>query len=122
MSMGYNIRHYRERAKLYQSDLGKALGVSAQAVSKWELGKAEPDLDSLIKMCELFDVSADVLIGRISEQDAISMETRDGLLLDEKRVIDLYRRLSDEGKEFVFKALLMAQNTMQKDDTGLTAT
>lgn len=62
MSMADNIRYYREKASMYQSDLGRELGVSAQAVSKWELGKAEPDKTSIEKMCRLFGVSADRLM------------------------------------------------------------
>lgn len=64
MTLAENIRFSREKIGMYQSDLGKALGVSAQAISKWELGKAEPDRESILKMCELFDVSADELLGR----------------------------------------------------------
>ena len=64
MSLAENIRFHRERVGMYQSELGKALGVSAQAISKWELGKAEPDQESILKMCELFGISADQLLGR----------------------------------------------------------
>ena len=68
MSLAENIRFHRERVGMYQSELGKALGVSAQAISKWELGKAEPDQESILKMCELFGISADQLLGRAVEQ------------------------------------------------------
>lgn len=64
MDMASKIRMYRERNRMYQSELGKALGVTAQAVSKWELGRAEPDAASIIKMCELFGITADDLLGR----------------------------------------------------------
>jgi transcriptional regulator with XRE-family HTH domain len=67
MSLAENIRFHRERVGMYQSELGKALGVSAQAISKWELGKAEPDQESILKMCELFGISADQLLGRGQE-------------------------------------------------------
>lgn len=70
MEMAANIRCYRERAGMYQTDLGKALGVSAQAVSKWELGKAEPDRDSILKMCSIFGISADELLGREPQKNA----------------------------------------------------
>lgn len=63
MAYGDRIRMFRERNKMFQSDLGKALGVSAQAVSKWELNKAEPDSESITKMCELFDTDANELMG-----------------------------------------------------------
>ena len=69
MKISENIRYYRERAGMYQSDLGKYLGVSAQAVSKWELGKAEPDSTSIIKMCALFGISSDELLGLELKED-----------------------------------------------------
>ena len=62
MSIAKNIRLYRERAGMYQSALGEYLGVSAQAVSKWELGKAEPDTKCIEKMCKLFGITADKLM------------------------------------------------------------
>ena len=68
--MAANIRRYRELADMYQSDLGKALGVSAQAVSKWELGKAEPDGECILKMCKIFGITADELLGREPEKTA----------------------------------------------------
>jgi len=69
MSMAENIRYYREKAGMYQADLGRELGVSAQAVSKWELGKAEPDKTCIEKMCRLFDVSADRLMDISIDKD-----------------------------------------------------
>ena len=45
-----------------QEQLGEALGVSRQAVSKWESGQTKPDLDTVSKMCELFHLSADYLL------------------------------------------------------------
>ena len=53
---------------MLQSDLGEALGVSAQAVSKWELGKAEPNIACILKMCELFGVTADQILGRSPDE------------------------------------------------------
>ena len=63
MGLAENIRANRDKLGMYQAELGRALGVSAQAVSKWELGKAEPDSESIMKMCRLFNVSADDLLG-----------------------------------------------------------
>lgn len=63
MGLAENIRYYREKNNMLQSELGRYLSVSAQAVSKWELGKAEPDQNCIVKMCILFDVSSDQLFG-----------------------------------------------------------
>lgn len=81
MSFAKNIRLYRERAGMYQSALGEYLGVSAQAVSKWELGKAEPDKKCIEKMCKLFGVTADKLMdientGEEDEADRIRERLR----------------------------------------------
>ncbi len=46
-----------------QAQLGAALNVSPQAVSKWELDSAEPDLTTLKQICTLFDISTDEILG-----------------------------------------------------------
>lgn len=103
MALSENIRFYRERAGMYQSDLGRILGVSAQAVSKWEVGKAEPDQLAILKMCELFDCSVNQLFGMNDNKN----EPRDSTGLDqvlsndELRLLVSYRALSLEGREKV---------------------
>lgn len=59
-----SIKNLRESRGMKQSKLGEYVGVSSQAISKWETGKAEPDIKAILKMCDLFDVSADYLLGR----------------------------------------------------------
>lgn len=68
MGLAENIRLFREKKNLHQSDLGRYLGVSAQAVSKWELGKSEPDQSCIVKMCQLFEISSDQLFGIKTQQ------------------------------------------------------
>lgn len=62
MYLSKNIYKLRSQHKMSQEDLADALGVSRQSVSKWENGNAVPDLDKLVKMAELFDVSLDHLV------------------------------------------------------------
>lgn len=64
MSLAENIYRFRTEQNMSQLDLADALEVSRQSVSKWETGTAVPELEKLIKMCDLFDVSLDVLVGR----------------------------------------------------------
>jgi len=58
-----NIRELRIRFGMSQADLGRALGISAQGVSKWETGKSDPDRFTIMRMCELFNTSPDQLYG-----------------------------------------------------------
>ena len=61
MSIGSNIRFYREERKMTQEQVADALGVSFQAVSSWERDEYKPDTDRLIRLAELFDVSVSAL-------------------------------------------------------------
>ena len=63
MNYGQKISDLRKENKLTQAELGNKLNVTAQAVSKWENGLSEPDIESIKKMCELFNVSVDEFLG-----------------------------------------------------------
>ena len=56
---GKTISELRKREGITQAELGEILHVSAQAVSKWENGLSEPDLETLNKLCGHFNVSLD---------------------------------------------------------------
>ena len=62
MSLGENIYKLRTGKKLSQEDFASAMEVSRQSVSKWETDGATPDLEKLIKLSELFDISLDTLV------------------------------------------------------------
>lgn len=62
MNLGENIYKHRTSKNWSQTELADALEVSRQSVSKWENNMATPDLDKLIKMKALFDVSIDELV------------------------------------------------------------
>ena len=65
MTFGQRIQDCRRRAGLSQEQLAAQLGVSRQAVSKWELDAAQPELDKVVAMAELFGITTDeLLLGR----------------------------------------------------------
>ena len=59
---GQNLRTLRTGEALSQRELGNRLSVCNQTVSFWESGKREPDLDSLLKIAEYFNVTTDDLL------------------------------------------------------------
>ena len=59
--LSMNILKYRKNKKLTQLQLAELLGVSAQAVSKWELGLCAPDISLLPELAEIFGVNIDAL-------------------------------------------------------------
>lgn len=71
------IRDLRKEAGWQQSDLSAMLSSSRQAVSKWETGQIDLNTDTIRRLCEIFHVSADYLLGfssrrspEISPEDA----------------------------------------------------
>lgn len=60
--IGERLQEYRRRSGLSQEEFAEKIGVSRQAVSKWERDKAYPDLDRLVCICGILDVRADELI------------------------------------------------------------
>lgn len=62
--MDFNNRLYqlRKQKGLSQEELANRLNVSRQTVSKWEVGDSTPDMEKLIAMSDLFDVSLDKLV------------------------------------------------------------
>ncbi len=63
MTLGKRIMENRKRLGLTQDALAEQLGVTAQAVSKWENDQSCPDIATLPKLADLFGVSVDTLLG-----------------------------------------------------------
>lgn len=68
MNLGENIYRLRTKKHMSQGDLADALNVSRQSVSKWENDSAVPELEKLVRMCDVFDVSMDELVGRTAAE------------------------------------------------------
>lgn len=62
MSLGETIYKLRTEKQLSQGDLADMLEVSRQSISKWENNSAIPELDKIVKLSEIFDVSLDMLV------------------------------------------------------------
>ena len=62
MTMGEKILAMRKARGWSQEELAERIGVTRQAVSRWESGAAKPDADKIITVCDLFGVSADYLL------------------------------------------------------------
>jgi len=63
MKLNEKILYYRKRAGLSQEALAAKIGVSRQAVSKWELGETTPDVEKLVLLAQSFGVTTDELLG-----------------------------------------------------------
>ena len=75
MDIGSKIRNARNEAGCTQERAAEALGVSRQTVSNWENGQSYPDIQSVLLISEIFDVSVDNLLkGDIEKMEKIVTE------------------------------------------------
>lgn len=74
MKLAENIYRLRAEKNMSQGDLADALDVSRQSVSKWENGTAVPELEKLLKMSELFQVTLDELVGKTDRAKELPAE------------------------------------------------
>ena len=60
--IGDNIKFYRKKNQLTQDDIAKGCSVTRQAVSKWENGKTQPDIQTLSMLANVLEVSEEEII------------------------------------------------------------
>ena len=70
--LGINIKALRKRKHLTQEQFAERIGVSSQAVSKWETGVCYPDISLLPIIAQFFDITIDELLG-------FSIDTKDDM-------------------------------------------
>ena len=93
------IREIREQKGLSQTELSRILGVAQNTLSQYELGKREPDLDTIHKLADYFEVTTDYLLGRseIPQGEVFAASNSD----PDKDLTDEQRQLLLEYKDFL---------------------
>lgn len=68
----HNIKYLRKQRKWSQEELGSHIGITKEAISTYERGKNQPNVETLTKLSELFSVTIDDLILRNIEEEGTS--------------------------------------------------
>lgn len=69
MAFSNNLTYLRKKHNMSQEQLAEVLGVTRQAVSKWEAGQSTPDVEKLLQLSELFQVPVDQMLKDIEEEN-----------------------------------------------------
>lgn len=72
MSFSENLQFIRTHAGVTQEQLAEQLNVSRQSVSKWESGASFPEMDTLLRICDLYSVDLDTLLRGSVEHSKVS--------------------------------------------------
>lgn len=70
---GDRLKELRKEKKITQPELANMLGVTFSTVSAWEVGKAQPSYDILVKLAQYFGVTTDYLLG-LNQEDKSNIE------------------------------------------------
>ena len=81
MNMADRIQYLRKTKGLSQEELANKVGVSRQAVSKWESGQSTPDIEKIIIMSELFEVTTDYILKGVEPVNMVNKETINSLYI-----------------------------------------
>lgn len=88
------LKELREEHEMTQEGLGKLLNVTKQAVYAYEKGESEPNLEALIKLGDIFNVSLDYLLGRTKERFNLNLKNKrdKDLIIDIIKVIENHKK------------------------------
>ena len=126
-ALNERIKRLRKEKGLTQNQLADQLGVTDKAVSKWEVGEANPDISLLVKMAQLFDVTVDYLLTGVSPEKEVVVSPKEMLIktddpkylekvsINDFDIVDMYKNelvnvftyLLDNNKINKFKSWLM---------------
>ena len=98
MDIGTKIKNARIAAQLTQEQVADALGVSRQTISNWENGKTYPDIVSVIRMSDLYDISLDLLLKEektMTDKKENNVSDYVNYLDDSTNVVKSKKRLSE---------------------------
>lgn len=92
MTLEEQIKHYRKQAGLSQEKMAEKIGVSRQAITKWENGTGTPDIANLMAIADLFQISVDELLSNEKSEKKQSnyiYESRTEYDIDGKKNFDI---------------------------------
>ena len=115
MELGKQIKRYRSELGMFQDTLAEKIYVSRQTVSNWENDKNYPDINSLLRLSEVFHISIDILIrGDVEKmKKEFDIQTyKEIVAFGEGKMLDEITKAREEGKRPYQKLLLAAGSAL----------
>lgn len=110
--MGERLLKLRNQSGLTQEELAERLDVSRQSISKWELNKTLPDVDKLIQLSEMYQVTIDYLVTGREGKEFCEEEIKeeDKTIDEEEKNIDIHRDSAENNarRTILFVCMLLS--------------
>lgn len=89
-----NLKEARNEKGLSQKDVAKYINLTQQTYSDYETGRTNPDIETLIKIADLLNISVDYLLGRSDDFGAISIKkSSPAMTAEEQALLNDFRSL-----------------------------
>lgn len=96
--IGKRLKLARQRAHITQAEVAKRLGVSFQTISSYERGVNRIDSDTLMKLCEVYNITVGELM---ADERTFANVEGEKYSDDEKELVELYRRANEDDRQAV---------------------
>ena len=122
MKLKDNLRFLRRKAGLTQAELAKKLHIKQYNISDYEIGRIEPNIQTLIKFADVFDVSIDFLVGhKTKAEDDTEIENNVNSYISQMQIDkhlisinDAIKDLDDEKKKDIVDSVRFLVDTFEK--------
>lgn len=101
-----NIKQLRKDAQKSQAEIAEYLNVSQVSYGRYELGLSEPNIETLIKLADYYNVSLDFLVNRPFNNSVYLNDV-------ERSILEMFREMSKDNQKLFYaeaKGILLAQN------------
>ena len=113
IKLAENIQMLRKKKKMTQEELALIFGVTSQSISKWELGLSCPDVMTLPKIAEYFEVSIDELMGYKP------ITSLNSLYLQIKNLLETETNTKSEKYDLIYRIALLTISLIDKHDGNI---
>ena len=83
------LQELRKKSGYSQEQVAEMLGLSRQAISKWESGQGKPEIDNIVKLTEIYHVSADYILLGTEKQTIVSAPQKKELSHEYKKAFGI---------------------------------
>ncbi len=119
MEISLILRELRTENGYTQKELAERLGITQDSISLWEKGKRIPDTPYVIALCNLFEVSADYLLGRSDDLGNVTVNgNTPALNAEEAELLTCFRSLAPSFRALAIQTL----KTWAGENTGNSST
>lgn len=116
------LKILRLEKNMSQAELAQELNAGLSTIASWEVGKRFPNRENMEQLSDLFNVDIDYLYGRTNVRQAVHFDNDGNMMVQlssqEQRMLEYFRRLNQDGKQYISKTMEIALNSYNKDDSS----